>query len=110
MAGDFPGLAIFVAVFGFNLLGDGLRDVFDPQRGADMPPLLAIRDLHLMLRSFDGEAHVLNGVSLTVQRNEIWGLVGETGVRQIGDRPVRLAAAASAAGAVCTGRNSVRRP
>ncbi|MGL4811018.1 MAG: ABC transporter permease [Beijerinckiaceae bacterium] len=27
----FPGLAIFVAVFGFNLLGDGLRDVFDPQ-------------------------------------------------------------------------------
>ena len=27
----FPGLAIFVAVFGFNLLGDGLRDVFDPR-------------------------------------------------------------------------------
>jgi len=27
----FPGLAIFVAVFGFNLLGDGLRDVFDPK-------------------------------------------------------------------------------
>jgi len=27
----FPGLAIMVAVFGFNLLGDGLRDVLDPQ-------------------------------------------------------------------------------
>ena len=27
----FPGLAIFLAVFGFNLLGDGLRDVFDPR-------------------------------------------------------------------------------
>jgi peptide/nickel transport system permease protein len=27
----FPGLAIFLAVFGFNLLGDGLRDVFDPK-------------------------------------------------------------------------------
>ena len=27
----FPGLAIFVAVFGFNLLGDGLRDVLDPR-------------------------------------------------------------------------------
>jgi len=27
----FPGLAIFVAVFAFNLLGDGLRDVFDPK-------------------------------------------------------------------------------
>jgi peptide/nickel transport system permease protein len=27
----FPGLAMFVAVMGFNLLGDGLRDVFDPK-------------------------------------------------------------------------------
>ena len=27
----FPGLAIFVAVLSFNLLGDGLRDVLDPR-------------------------------------------------------------------------------
>ena len=27
----FPGLAITVAVFGFNLLGDGLRDLLDPR-------------------------------------------------------------------------------
>jgi ABC-type dipeptide/oligopeptide/nickel transport system permease subunit len=27
----FPGLAICLAVFGLNLLGDGLRDVFDPR-------------------------------------------------------------------------------
>jgi peptide/nickel transport system permease protein len=27
----FPGLAIFIAVLGFNLLGDGLRDLFDPR-------------------------------------------------------------------------------
>jgi peptide/nickel transport system permease protein len=27
----FPGLAILVTVLGFNLLGDGLRDVLDPQ-------------------------------------------------------------------------------
>jgi peptide/nickel transport system permease protein len=27
----FPGLAIFVVVFSFNLIGDGLRDVFDPR-------------------------------------------------------------------------------
>ena len=27
----FPGLAIFLAVLGFNLLGDGLRDVLDPK-------------------------------------------------------------------------------
>lgn len=28
----YPGLAIVVAVFSFNLLGDGLRDVLDPQQ------------------------------------------------------------------------------
>jgi len=27
----FPGLAIFLTIFGFNLLGDGLRDIFDPR-------------------------------------------------------------------------------
>ncbi|GAC1535227.1 MAG: ABC transporter permease [Herpetosiphon sp.] len=27
----FPGLAIFLAVFAFNILGDGIRDVFDPR-------------------------------------------------------------------------------
>ncbi|MCS7221461.1 MAG: ABC transporter permease [Anaerolineae bacterium] len=27
----FPGLAMFLTVFGFNLLGDGLRDVVDPR-------------------------------------------------------------------------------
>jgi peptide/nickel transport system permease protein len=34
-AGIFPGLAIFMAVLGFNLLGDALRDVLEPRlRGA----------------------------------------------------------------------------
>ena len=28
----FPGFAIMIAVLGFNLLGDGLRDALDPQR------------------------------------------------------------------------------
>ncbi len=28
----FPGLALMLAVFCFNLLGDGLRDIIDPQR------------------------------------------------------------------------------
>ena len=26
-----PATAIFIAVLGFNMLGDGLRDVLDPQ-------------------------------------------------------------------------------
>jgi peptide/nickel transport system permease protein len=29
----FPGLAIFIAVMGFNCLGDGLRDALDPRVG-----------------------------------------------------------------------------
>jgi peptide/nickel transport system permease protein len=29
--GAFPGLAIFLTVLGFNLLGDGLRDALDPR-------------------------------------------------------------------------------
>jgi peptide/nickel transport system permease protein len=27
----FPGVAIFLALFGFNVLGDGLRDAMDPK-------------------------------------------------------------------------------
>ena len=27
----YPGIAIFVTVLAFNLLGDGLRDAFDPK-------------------------------------------------------------------------------
>ena len=27
----FPGLAIFFTVLGFNMLGDGLRDIVDPR-------------------------------------------------------------------------------
>jgi len=42
-------------------------------------PLLEINNLHLGMRSFDGEAHVLNGINLSIEQGEIWGLVGETG-------------------------------
>ena len=41
--------------------------------------LLEIRDLHLSMRSYDGEAHVLNGIDLSLERGQIRGLVGETG-------------------------------
>jgi peptide/nickel transport system permease protein len=30
-----PGVAISLAVLGFNLLGDGLRDALDPHLAAD---------------------------------------------------------------------------
>ncbi|MBM3535121.1 MAG: ABC transporter ATP-binding protein [Alphaproteobacteria bacterium] len=41
--------------------------------------LLEIRNLHLYMRSFEGDAHVLNGIDLTLERGRIHGLVGETG-------------------------------
>ena len=41
--------------------------------------LLEIHDLHLSMRSYDGEAHVLNGIELSLERGQIRGLVGETG-------------------------------
>jgi peptide/nickel transport system ATP-binding protein len=41
--------------------------------------LLEVENLHLSMRSYDGKAHVLNGVSLAIERGEVWGLVGETG-------------------------------
>jgi peptide/nickel transport system permease protein len=36
-AGIFPGLAIFVVVLGFNLLGDALRDVLEPRLRGEGP-------------------------------------------------------------------------
>jgi peptide/nickel transport system permease protein len=33
----FPGLAIFLSVLGFNLLGDGLRDSLDPHMRTRKP-------------------------------------------------------------------------
>ncbi|SFL15442.1 ABC transporter ATP-binding protein [Falsiroseomonas stagni] len=44
-----------------------------------MTALLEIEGLHLGMQSFDGEAHVLNGIDLTIRRGEVWGVVGETG-------------------------------
>ena len=41
--------------------------------------LLHIQNLHLAMRSFEGEAHVLNGVEIQINKGEIWGLAGETG-------------------------------
>jgi peptide/nickel transport system permease protein len=34
---SFPGLAIFIAVLAANLIGDGLRDLFDPRRRGTAP-------------------------------------------------------------------------
>jgi len=42
-------------------------------------PLVTIRNLHLHFRTYAGTVHALNGIDLDVYRQEIMGLVGETG-------------------------------
>ena len=42
-------------------------------------PLLDVKNLSLAMRSYDGEAQILRGVDLAIERGEIWGMVGETG-------------------------------
>lgn len=42
-------------------------------------PLLTIRDLHVHFRTYAGIVHALNGIDLEIYRQEILGLVGETG-------------------------------
>jgi oligopeptide/dipeptide ABC transporter ATP-binding protein len=41
--------------------------------------LLEISNLHLHISTYDGDAHILAGVNLTLERGQIRGLVGETG-------------------------------
>jgi ABC-type glutathione transport system ATPase component/ABC-type dipeptide/oligopeptide/nickel transport system permease subunit len=98
-----PGVAIAVAVLGFNLLGDGLRDVFDPRLSAvdpgslvepvrpvvepvppevepvetpRQPTALDLRDL--TVRTSSGRP-LLSDVSLRVAPGERVGLIGESG-------------------------------
>lgn len=42
-------------------------------------PLLEVEDLHLNFRLYEGDSHVLDGVSLAIRAGERIGLVGESG-------------------------------
>ena len=42
-------------------------------------PLVSIENLHVRFQTYAGQVHAVNGVSLDIQRGEIFGLVGETG-------------------------------
>ncbi len=47
--------------------------------GGAAPPLLEVRDLRTRFETYAGAADALDGVSFTLDRGEILGLVGETG-------------------------------
>ena len=79
----FPGLALMLAVFCFNLLGDGLRDIVDPQRPdleATMsnPPLLEIEDSRSSSATRRGVVAQSSRVLLEVGKGETVALVGES--------------------------------
>ena len=83
----FPGLAIFLTVLAFVLVGDGLRDALDPKmRDADPCSTGAARGPCSRCRtcavSFDTDAGVVkavDGVSFDVRRGEVLAIVGESG-------------------------------
>ena len=78
----FPGVAIVIAVMGFNLIGDALREALDPKlRGRDVSdtPLLQIDDLRVRFWTSRGLVHAVNGISFEVRPGETLGLVGESG-------------------------------
>ena len=82
----FPGLAICLAVLGLNLLGDGLRDIFDPRLSEEEVamngPLLDVRELETKFFLRRGILTAVDRISFQLKDNETLGVVGETGLRQ----------------------------
>ena len=79
----FPGLAIFLTVLGLNLLGDGLRDILDPQstdaaRRYDAPPR-GRGPAHRPRRRQDAPTRPSRRSRFEIGRGETFGLVGESG-------------------------------
>ena len=71
----FPGLAIVLTVLGLNLMGDGLRDLFDPRAEAGAMTLLEVEGLSLAI----GGAPILRDVGSAVEEGEVSALIGESG-------------------------------
>ena len=75
-----PGVAIFVVSLGFNLLGDGLRDVARSEGGRAMTERRCSRSrsARRASRPRRRRAEAVRGVSFTLGRERL-GIVGESG-------------------------------
>ena len=86
-----PGLAIFLIVMGFNLLGDGLRDVLDPrlrrERRARWLSCSRCADLRVASPPTAGRRRCSTASTSTSRPGEVVGLVGEMRLRQDHARP-----------------------
>ena len=86
---SFPARALMIAVFCFNLLGDGLRDWSirsgGPERDdgdgndADAQPLLDVSDLTVEFATRRGIVKAVQHVNISVAKGETLGIVGESG-------------------------------
>ena len=79
----FPGLAIFFTVLGLNLLGDGLRDILDPQstdaRAHERSPCSRSTTCTSPFAGDGATYNAVEDVSFEIGRGEAFGLVGELG-------------------------------
>ena len=88
----FPGAALMVAVFCFNLLGDGLRDMVDPHGDVHEPanmtaaPALAVEGLCVEFRTRGGIVRALDNVSFAVDKGRDDCARRRVGIGQIGHR------------------------
>jgi ABC-type dipeptide/oligopeptide/nickel transport system permease subunit len=74
-----PGLAIFIVSLGFNLLGDGLRDVLDPEARNDRAAAHRRQPARRLPDAAPaGDVEAVRGVSFTLGRERL-GIVGESG-------------------------------
>jgi len=79
----YPGIALIILIVAINIVGDQLRDQFNPRHAPMSKALLQVRDLRTHFETRAGTIKAVDGISFTLERGEILGLVGESGLRQI---------------------------
>ena len=81
----FPSLTLVILVLSVNLLGDWMRDAFNPEAADGVNgrtrkmPLLEVQHLRIEFPTRRGVLVPVDDISFVVERGEILGVVGESG-------------------------------